>query len=113
MIFVLEAFYRAHGSRTKRSKNQVTCARCHFVGLTSGIDCTTVSSACKSAINATVIARVFGEAVQQRVVCGFDNIEHRILIVLAKRKFGFFLHGANTNARVDPGDAGKPCQFVL
>ena len=25
----------------KVSKNQVTCARCHFVGLASGMDCTT------------------------------------------------------------------------
>src|SRR5438874_8288507 len=31
----------------KVSKNHVVCARCHFVGLTSGIDCTTQSSGCR------------------------------------------------------------------
>ena len=45
---------RARGSRTNVSKNQVVWARCHFVGLTSGIDWTTWSSADSGAASASV-----------------------------------------------------------
>src|SRR5438046_10119508 len=38
----------------KVSKNQVVCARCHFVGLTSGIDCTTQSSGARFSANLAV-----------------------------------------------------------
>ena len=39
------------------SKNHVTCARCHLVGLASGIDCTTWSSADSDAARRSVSAR--------------------------------------------------------
>jgi len=41
----------------KVSKNQVTCARCHLVGLASGIDCTWQSSTDSGAASASVAAR--------------------------------------------------------
>ena len=39
---------------TNCSKNQLVCARCHFAGLASGIDCTIMSSALKPAQRLTV-----------------------------------------------------------
>ena len=43
--------------RTKVSKNQVVCARCHLVGLTSGIVWTVWSSALRGAERHSVIPR--------------------------------------------------------
>src|SRR5262249_15585959 len=42
---------------TNVSKNQVTCARCHFVGDTSGIDCTVWSSGDSGAASSSVLDR--------------------------------------------------------
>ena len=42
------------GTSTNCSKNQVVCARCHFAGLASGIDCTHWSSSVRSAARASV-----------------------------------------------------------
>src|SRR5262245_33702693 len=43
--------------RRNCSKNQVVCARCHLVGLASGIDCTAWASALKGAARCSVSAR--------------------------------------------------------
>ncbi len=43
--------------RQKRSKNQVVCARCHFVGLVSGMACTTWSSAASGAASNMLVSR--------------------------------------------------------
>src|SRR5215469_13920333 len=42
-----------------RSKNHVVCARCHFVGLASGIDCTERSSAESGSAMISVSLRVW------------------------------------------------------
>ena len=47
------------GLSTKVSKNQVVCARCHLVGLTLGIVCTTQSSAASVLQIVSVNARVW------------------------------------------------------
>jgi hypothetical protein len=44
-------------SSRKVSKNHVMCARCHFVGLASGIDCTWQSSAESGAARARLASR--------------------------------------------------------
>ena len=44
-------------SSTKVSKNQVVCARCHFTGLASGIDCSAQSSADSGAASARPVCR--------------------------------------------------------
>ena len=49
---------RASAPSTKVSKNQVVWARCHLVGLTSGIDWTVWSSGDSGAASASVSARV-------------------------------------------------------
>src|SRR5262245_43681192 len=45
------------GPRTKVSKNQVVWARCHFVGLVTGIDCSCWSSSDSRAANDSVRSR--------------------------------------------------------
>ena len=47
----------AYSPRTNVSKNQVTCARCHFVGLTSGMVWTVWSSALRTEASRSVVAR--------------------------------------------------------
>ena len=48
---------RANGRSMNCSKNQVACARCHLVGLVSGIDWTTWSSGDNSAARRSVSPR--------------------------------------------------------
>src|SRR5262245_59717809 len=43
--------------RQKRSKNHVVCARCHFVGLASGMACTPWSSAASGAASDMLVSR--------------------------------------------------------
>src|SRR6188474_2550055 len=45
------------GSSTNVSKNQLVCARCHFTGLASGIDCAVQSSGDKGAASCSVALR--------------------------------------------------------
>ena len=47
----------ADGFRTNDSKNQVVCARCHFVGLTSSIDWMTKSSGSSGSHSTSVSVR--------------------------------------------------------
>ena len=47
----------AYCPRTKVSKNQVACARCHLVGLTSGTVWTVWSSALRGAARRSVVRR--------------------------------------------------------
>src|SRR6266566_3878260 len=62
----------------KVSKNQVVWARCHLVGLTSGIDCTTQSSGSRSAQSPVVKSlisrnRASRRSARDRPVCECDR----------------------------------------
>ena len=57
-IFGIEdAISRELSARMKVSKNHVVCARCHFAGLASGIDCTMASSAESGSAKRRVVER--------------------------------------------------------
>jgi gamma-glutamyl hercynylcysteine S-oxide synthase len=60
-------------SSTKVSKNQVVCARCHFTGLASGIDCTWQSASDSGAASATVCARTSAKR-RARAAAGMSSV---------------------------------------
>src|SRR5581483_2487511 len=100
----------AFGPRTNVSKNHVVCARCHLVGLTSGMDCTVWSSPLRGSAKRSVVARTpaYAAGRSDGVAPLSSGIRSRPFVVpMEGNVFRLVRSGHHTQAPADSGARGR------